>query len=110
MIIFLQYLFTLLIGIAIGAGLVYQVISAIVQYGIDEGQIKFEILEEKDKMMPEKYSMEEIAEIVDSEGSCYAVAEYMSHESIENEKLAEQWKIAGEALRKIEDILEEFMP
>lgn len=49
MFIFLQYLFTFLIGIVIGAGLAYQVISAIVQYGIDEGQIKFEVLDKFEK-------------------------------------------------------------
>jgi len=41
---FFQFLVIFIWGIAIGFGLGYHVVSAIVQYGIDKGKIKFEIL------------------------------------------------------------------
>lgn len=57
----------------------------------------------------ENLSLQDVAEIVESEGLGYAVTGYMSHESIADKDLKELWKQASEILSKIENILEPYM-
>jgi hypothetical protein len=54
-------------------------------------------------MSDEKYSIEQVADIVESEGLGYAIQHYMSADSIEDEDLARLWRIAKEALDQIVD-------
>ena len=56
-------------------------------------------------MSEEKYSIEQVADIVHSEGLGYAVMDYMSADSIEDPDLARLWRIAKEALDGITEIL-----
>ena len=53
-----------------------------------------------------KYSIKEVAEIVENEGLGYAITSYLSHEAIEDDKLAGLWKQAGDVLTQIDKLLE----
>ncbi len=53
-----------------------------------------------------KYSIEEVAKIVENEGLGYAITSYMSHDVIEDDKLAGLWKQASDVLTQIEKLLE----
>ena len=44
---FLQFLFIFILGVAVGVGVCYQALSAIIQRGIDSGKIKFEVLDKR---------------------------------------------------------------
>lgn len=44
-----------------------------------------------------------------SEGMGYAIQHYLSHESIEDEKLAKLWKEAGDAISRVEGYLTEHL-
>jgi len=57
-----------------------------------------------------KYSLQDVANIVESEGLDYAITGYMGADRIEDAELAKQWNIAREALEKIEEILKPYMP
>jgi hypothetical protein len=57
-----------------------------------------------------KWSNEEIALKADSEGLAYMVTDYLSADSIEDEELKVLWKQANDVLRKIEKILEPYLP
>ena len=59
--------------------------------------------------MSDKKSLKEVASVVISEGLGYAVAEYMSGDSIEDPKLAEIWDRAGDALHEIEAYLGDLL-
>lgn len=52
-----------------------------------------------------KYTVEEVAEMADEEELSYMIRSYLSWTKIEDKELAKQWKIAGDALNKIERIL-----
>ena len=54
----------------------------------------------------EKYSIQTVIDIINSEGLGYAVKDYMSGENIADEKLAKLWDIATNALREIELYIE----
>ena len=56
-------------------------------------------------MSDEKYSIEQVADIVHSEGLDYAITDYMSADSIKDPDLARLWRIAKEALDGISEIL-----
>lgn len=56
-----------------------------------------------------KWSNEDIASKVESEGLGYLVTDYLSAESIEDVKLKELWKQASEALNQIEKTLKPYM-
>jgi len=56
------------------------------------------------------YTKEQIAEIVENEGLGYTFTHYLDPKQIEDEELRELGIQAQTALRKIESILEEFMP
>ena len=60
-------------------------------------------LSKEDKV--EKHTIEEIRDIVDSEGLGYAVTSYMASTEIKDEELASLWRTASDALEKIERIL-----
>ena len=55
----------------------------------------------------EKHTIEEVRDIIETEGLGYAVQDYMSAESIADETLAHYWKKASEYLNKITDYVEE---
>ena len=55
-----------------------------------------------------KKSLQDVADIVDNEGLGYAVQDYMSADSIEDEELAKLWDEAGIILNKIDKILEPY--
>lgn len=57
-------------------------------------------------MTDSKYTIADVADIVESEGLGYAVMDYMSAEKIEDEDLARLWRIAKEALDGIDAILD----
>lgn len=54
-----------------------------------------------------KYTIEEIKDIVESEGLGYAIMEYVEAKKIEDPNLAELWRDAYDSLKGIEAILEE---
>ena len=60
--------------------------------------------------MDDKLTIEEVADIVEGEGLGYAVTDYMNSDSIEDEELAKLWEEASIAMRKIQEILEPYMP
>lgn len=60
--------------------------------------------------MTEKLSIKQVAEVVEMEGLGYAVTDYLGSGSIEDESLAKAWKEAKTALRKIETIIEPYIP
>jgi hypothetical protein len=55
-----------------------------------------------------KYSVQEVAEIVESEGLGYAITGYLDADKIEDETLRELWKQAADILGKIEKIIEPY--
>lgn len=57
-------------------------------------------------MSDEKYSVEQVADIVNSEGLGYAVQHGLSADSIEDLRLAGLWATAKTALKAIGKILE----
>lgn len=56
--------------------------------------------------MDEKYSVKDVAYIVDSEGLGYAIMHYLSADRIEDPKLRRMWEEAGVLLTKIEAYLD----
>lgn len=59
-------------------------------------------------MMSKKWSIEDIASKVENEGLGYMITDYLGSDSIEDEELKELWKVAEEALDKIEEILRPY--
>jgi hypothetical protein len=57
--------------------------------------------------MSKKYTVEEVAEIVQSEGLGYAVQNFLSASRIEDPELADKWRRARQLLDEIEDYLRE---
>jgi len=55
-----------------------------------------------------KYTNEQIADKIMSEGLGYTVQHYLSYEKIQDSELAELWKQAGDVLNKIDEKLKEF--
>lgn len=55
------------------------------------------------------YTIEEVAEIVESEGLACAVQEYISPKNIDDEELREAWAKAKEALAELEEILIDYL-
>lgn len=55
-----------------------------------------------------KYTLQEVADIVDTEGLGYAITDYTGSDSIEDEELSKLWKEAEEVLGKINKILEPY--
>lgn len=55
-----------------------------------------------------KYSLQEVADIVENEGLDYAITSYLCPDSIEDVKLRKLWLEAGVALRTIEAMLEVY--
>ena len=58
-------------------------------------------------MAKRKFSISEIAGIIENEGLGYAVQHYMSGSSIKDEDLADMWDRARELLNEIEEYVEE---
>ncbi|MEI2465168.1 hypothetical protein [Niallia taxi] len=58
--------------------------------------------------MAKKYSIQDVADIVDSEGLGYAITGYLSSANIEDDNLRELWIKAAEVLDKIEKTLEPY--
>lgn len=56
--------------------------------------------------MDEKYSVKDVAYIVDSEGLGYAIMHYLSADRIEDPELRRMWGDAGVLLTKIKAYLE----
>ncbi|ATF13531.1 hypothetical protein A616_16575 [Brevibacillus brevis X23] len=56
-----------------------------------------------------KYSIKQVAEIVDSEGLGYAIQSYLNHENVEDEELAAMWKECGELMARIYSKLEDYL-
>lgn len=56
--------------------------------------------------MSRKYTLEEVADIVQIEGLGYAIQHYMSGESIEDPELAQLWGKCAELMYEIERKLE----
>lgn len=56
-----------------------------------------------------KYSIEQVADIVNSEGLGYAIQHYMSGDNIEDPELAKQWEKAKATLNIIEMILKDHL-
>jgi hypothetical protein len=56
------------------------------------------------------YTIEQVANIVDSNGLDYAIMHYMKAESIKDDELRSAWNKAHGALSEIERILEPFAP
>lgn len=50
-----------------------------------------------------KYNTTEVCEIIENEGLGYAITSYISHDQIEDVKLADLWRVAKEVLDKIEE-------
>lgn len=71
--------------------------------GIGNQKVRLEKEEQGDNM---GYTIEQVKEIVESEGLGYTVLEYMSSESIEDEILAEKWEKAARALQNVSDFLD----
>ena len=44
---FLQYLFIFILGFIIGVCSCYQIVTGVIQRGVDSGKIRFEILDKK---------------------------------------------------------------
>lgn len=59
--------------------------------------------------MSNKYTIEEVYNIIDNEGFLYAVTEYMSGDSIEDEKLAKMWNEADKILRETKNKIEKYI-
>jgi hypothetical protein len=57
----------------------------------------------------DKWTNEQIASKVESEGLGYMIEAYLSHDSIEDDDLAMMWKDAAELLSEIQNHLEPFM-
>lgn len=57
-----------------------------------------------------KHTNKEVYDIIDREGLGYSVLSYVSSDNIEDEKLAELWKIAGRALLDIKNYLSMVLP
>lgn len=55
--------------------------------------------------MSEKYTNEQVADIVRSEGLDYAITNYMGADSIEDPELAQAWENARQALAEVERLL-----
>ena len=53
-----------------------------------------------------KYSIEEVADIVENEGLGYAVTDYINYKVIKDEKLAGLWLKAETALYEIQKVLD----
>lgn len=60
-------------------------------------------------MSKKKYSIEQVADIVNSEGLGYAVQHYMSADQIADPELKKQWGNAKVALSIIEMILQDHL-
>lgn len=56
-----------------------------------------------------KFTIKEVAEIVDNEGLDYSIMEYLNSNSISDEYLSELWKTAQEVLVDIQEILDEHL-
>ena len=56
-----------------------------------------------------KLSIEEVADIINSEGLGYAVHGYLDADQIEDPELAKLWREADAALCAISDICEEYL-
>lgn len=56
--------------------------------------------------MARKLSLEEVSDVVESEGLCGAL-EYLNHNQIANSQLREVWQRARKSIQTIEAILEE---
>ena len=59
--------------------------------------------------MSEKYSVNEMADIIDAEGLDYAIMHYCSADKIADPKLAKLWKKANKSLEDITDIFNEVI-
>lgn len=57
----------------------------------------------------EKYSIQTVVDIINSEGLGYAVKDCMNGENIADEKLAKLWDVAINALMEIELYIEKQM-
>lgn len=57
----------------------------------------------------EKHSIEKIVDIINSEGTGYAVQHYLGYDNIQDEELARLWKIGEETLNAIESYIEKYM-
>lgn len=55
-----------------------------------------------------KRTIQEISQIVDSEGLGYSIQYYLDYSQIEDPLLSDKWKQAKELLREIEDILSPY--
>lgn len=55
----------------------------------------------------EKMSVEEVRDVIESEGLDYAIMHYMSADNIMDETLRKYWTKAAEYLNKITDYVEE---
>lgn len=56
----------------------------------------------------EKVTLEEVAQIIDSEGIGYAITGYLTYDKIADPRLAELWLQAQQVLAEIEEMLPEL--
>lgn len=55
------------------------------------------------------YDYQQLADLIENEGFGYAIQNYLSWKDIEDKQIAKQWKIAADAMNKIEKILGPYM-
>ena len=55
--------------------------------------------------MNDKYTVEQVADIVEMEGLGYAIEGYLGAENIEDLELAARWHTAQEAMKRIREII-----
>lgn len=60
-------------------------------------------------MSVKKYSIKQIAEIVNNEGLGYAVQNYLGADEIKDKALATEWKKAKDSLDIIEGMLRDYL-
>lgn len=56
-----------------------------------------------------KYTLQDVADIVQSEGLGYAIHSYLSHDRIEDEELAKLWRDCSDLMDKIKAKLENYL-
>ena len=61
-------------------------------------------------MADEKYTIEQVRDIVESEGLGYAVEDYLDSRNIADPKLRDAWNRAETALRQIREMIDDGTP